>query len=99
MLAEGLNDAAKKQNVPIIINRVGSLLSCFFTDRAVRNFEDVKSTNIRQFKVFFAEMLSRGIYIAPSAYEAMFVSLAHSKADIEKTINASEESFRVCYEK
>ena len=95
MLAEGLNDAAKKQNVPIIINRVGSIMSCFFTDRPVRNFEDVKTTNIRQFKTFFAEMLSRGIYIAPSAYEAMFVSLAHSKQDIDKTIKAAQKAFRM----
>ncbi len=93
MLADGLKESAKKQNVPIIINRVGSLLSCFFTNRPVRNFEDVKSTNIRRFKSFFARMLTRGIYIAPSAYEAMFVSLAHSKADIEKTIEAAKAAF------
>jgi len=93
ILAEGLSDAAKKQNVPIIINRVSSLLSCFFTNRPVRNFEDVKSTNIRQFKTFFAELLKQGIYIAPSAYEAMFVSLAHSRQDIEKTIEAARFAF------
>jgi glutamate-1-semialdehyde 2,1-aminomutase len=99
MLAEGLIEAAKMATVPIFINRVGSLLSCFFTDRPVRNFEEVKSSNIRQFKKFFAEMLIQGIYIAPSAYEAMFVSLAHSEEDIEKTIKAGEKSFKVCYEK
>jgi glutamate-1-semialdehyde 2,1-aminomutase len=93
MLAEGLKEEAINAGVPVVINRVGSILSCFFTDRPVRNFEDVKSTNIRQFKAFFAEMLTRGIYIAPSAYEAMFVSLAHSKQDIEKTIEASRASF------
>lgn len=93
MLAEGLEDAAKSENVPIIINRVGSLLSCFFTNRPVVNFEDVKKTNIGQFKTFFAEMLNHGIYIAPSAYEAMFVSLAHSKQDIVKTIKASHLAF------
>jgi glutamate-1-semialdehyde 2,1-aminomutase len=96
MLAEGLKKAANNAGVPVVINRVGSILSCFFTDRPVRNFEDVKSTNIRQFKTFFAEMLTRGIYIAPSAYEAMFVSLAHSKADIEKTIEAAKLSIRTC---
>ncbi len=94
MLAEGLKDAAKEANVPVVINRVGSLLSCFFTDRPVRNFEDVKSTDIRRFKTFFAEMLKNGIYIAPSAYEAMFVSLAHSTADIEKTIEAAQQGFQ-----
>ena len=94
MLAEGLKKSAKNAGVPIVINRVGSLLSCFFTNRPVRNFEDVKLTNIRQFKTFFAEMLKQGIYIAPSAYEALFVSLAHTGADIEKTVKASREAFR-----
>jgi glutamate-1-semialdehyde 2,1-aminomutase len=95
MLAEGLRDAAKQAGIPVVINRVGSLLSCFFTDRPVRNFEDVKSTDISRFKKFFAEMLRRGIYIAPSAYEAMFVSLAHSKDDIEKTVEAARLSFKL----
>ncbi|MGA2322728.1 MAG: glutamate-1-semialdehyde 2,1-aminomutase [Sedimentisphaerales bacterium] len=94
MLAEGLKEAAAIAGVPVVINRVGSILSCFFTDRPVRNFEDVSSTDIHQFKKFFAEMLARGIYIAPSAYEAMFVSLAHSKKDIEKTIEASKAAFK-----
>jgi glutamate-1-semialdehyde 2,1-aminomutase len=94
MLADGLKEAANKEGVPVIINRVGSLLSCFFTDRPVRNFEDVKLTNTHRFKTFFAEMLKRGIYIAPSAYEAMFVSLAHSKQDIQKTIEVSRFGFK-----
>jgi glutamate-1-semialdehyde 2,1-aminomutase len=94
MLAEGLKDAAGVAGVPVVINRVGSILSCFFTDRPIRNFEDVSSTDIHQFKKFFAEMLTQGIYIAPSAYEAMFVSLAHSKKDIEKTIEASKAAFK-----
>ena len=94
MLAEGLKDAAGVAGVPVVINRVGSILSCFFTDRPVNNFEDVQSTDIHQFKKFFAEMLTQGIYIAPSAYEAMFVSLAHSKKDIEKTIEAAKVAFK-----
>jgi glutamate-1-semialdehyde 2,1-aminomutase len=94
MLVEGLKDAAGVAGVPVTINRVGSILSCFFTDKPVCNFEDVQSTDIRQFKKFFAEMLNQGIYIAPSAYEAMFVSLAHSKRDIEKTIEASRAAFK-----
>jgi len=94
MLEAGLADAAKNANIPLTINRVGSILSCFFTDGPVRNFEDVKSTNITQFKMFFAEMLKQDIYIAPSAYEAMFVSLAHTKCDIEKTIKAAQKSLR-----
>jgi len=92
-LQNGLTAAAKNANVSLVINRVGSLLSCFFTDKPVRNFADVQSTNIARFKKFFSCLLDRGIYIAPSAYEAMFVSLAHSQEDIKKTIDAAGQSF------
>jgi len=94
ILQAGLTKAAKQAGIPITINRVGSIMSCFFTDKPVRNFADVQATNIKQFKRFFAEMLKQGIYLAPSAYEAMFVSLAHTKEDIEKTIVAAQNSFR-----
>jgi glutamate-1-semialdehyde 2,1-aminomutase len=91
----GLAEAAADAGVPLTINRVGSLLSCFFTDKPVRNFEDVRATDIAAFKKFFAAMLDRGIYLAPSAYEAMFLSLAHTKQDIEQTVEAACESFRL----
>ena len=93
MLEAGLTEAAKESGVDVTINRVGSILSCFFTDRPVRTFADVQSTDIQSFKKFFAGMLGRGIYLAPSAYEAMFVSLAHSTDDIERTIEAARGSF------
>jgi len=92
-LEAGLADAARNAGVPVTINRVGSIMSCFFTDKPVRNFTDVQSTDIERFKKFFAAMLNRGIYLAPSAYEAMFVSLAHSSEDIEKTIEAAQNCF------
>jgi len=94
MLEAGLADAAKQASVPVTINRVGSIMSCFFTDRPVRNFADVQATDIKQFKRFFGQMLKQGIYLAPSAYEAMFVSLAHTKEDIERTVKAAQNSFR-----
>ncbi|MHC4691110.1 MAG: glutamate-1-semialdehyde 2,1-aminomutase [Planctomycetota bacterium] len=94
LLETGLAGAAKDANIPVSINRVGSIMSCFFTDKPIRNFADVQSTNIKQFKSFFAEMLSQGIYLAPSAYEAMFVSLAHSQQDIEKTVEAAKDTFQ-----
>ncbi len=97
LLADGLKDASEIAGIPVVINRVGSILSCFFTDRPVRNFEDVKSTDIHQFKKFFAQMLTQGVYIAPSAYEAMFVSLAHSKKDIEKTIDVAKAAFKAIH--
>ena len=94
LLEEGLADAARQAGVAITINRVGSLMSCFFTEGSVQNFADVRATDIKRFKRFFAGMLKRGIYLAPSAYEAMFVSLAHSKKDIERTIEAAGSSLR-----
>jgi len=94
LLEAGFARLAGDAGIPVVINRIGSLMSCFFTDRPVRNFTDVQSTNIKQFKKFFAEMLARGIYLAPSAYEAMFVSLAHTKQDIVQTIEAAGDSFR-----
>jgi glutamate-1-semialdehyde 2,1-aminomutase len=93
LLEAGLANAAKDAKIPVTINRLGSIMSCFFTDRPVRNFDDVQATNIERFKRFFAAMLKEGIYLAPSAYEAMFVSLAHSKQDIEKTIEAAQNAF------
>ncbi len=91
-LEAGLKQAAKKADVATTINRVGSILSCFFTGKPVQNFTDVQGTDIALFKRFFSEMLDRGIYLAPSAYEAMFVSLAHTEDDIKQTIQAAGES-------
>ncbi len=94
LLEVGLTKAAKDAGIAVTINRIGSIMSCFFTDKKVQKFTDVQSTDIKRFKKFFALMLEQGIYLAPSAYEAMFVSLAHSKADIEKTIGAAKNSLQ-----
>ena len=94
MLEAGLADAARGAGVSVTLNRVGSIMSCFFTDKKIQNFADVQSTDIKRFKRFFSSMLEQGIYLAPSAYEAMFVSLAHSSSDIEKTIEAAKKSFQ-----
>ena len=91
-LEAGLAQAAAEAGVPVTVNRVGSIMSCFFTDRPVRNFDDVRATDVALFKRYFAAMLRRGIYLAPSAFEAMFVSLAHTDEDIERTIQAARES-------
>lgn len=95
-LEAGLAQGASDAGVPVTINRVGSILSCFFTDRPVRNFADVQTTDIARFKRFFSTMLERGVYLAPSAYEAMFVSLAHTDGDIQRTVEAARESFAAC---
>jgi len=92
-LQAGLEDAASSAGIALTINRVGSIMSCFFTDKPVKNFADVQRTDIKTFKKFFAGMLQGGVYLAPSAYEAMFVSLAHSKEDIEKTVKVAHNVF------
>jgi glutamate-1-semialdehyde 2,1-aminomutase len=93
-LEAGLKKAAAQASIPVTINRTGSVMSCFFTDKKVKNFEDVKSTDIKLFKKYFTSMLNHGIYLAPSAFEAMFVYLAHTKEDIERTIEAARQSFQ-----
>ncbi|MHC4553017.1 MAG: glutamate-1-semialdehyde 2,1-aminomutase [Planctomycetota bacterium] len=88
-LIGGLNEVAQKASIPVQINRVGSLAGLFFAENPVKNFDDVQQTNIARFKQFFAGMLEKGVYLAPSAYEAMFVSLAHTEKDIEITLDAA----------
>src|SRR5271156_2995665 len=91
-LADGLRSALKETNVAGQVNLVGSLLTMFFTEQPVRNYADAKTSNSTRFAAFFQEMLKRGIFIAPSQYEALFVSAAHSDADIDRAIEAARES-------
>jgi glutamate-1-semialdehyde 2,1-aminomutase len=96
MLAEGLIDAASKAGVPIALNRVGSMMTPFFVKeqgRSVTNFAEATSGDTQAFAAFFNAMLDAGIYLAPSQYEAMFVSLAHTDKIIEQTIDAAEQAF------
>jgi len=91
-LAEGLAEAARRNGVPASFNRVGSMLGMFFTDRAVENFETAKTSNLPRFGRYYCQMLDAGIYLAPSQFEACFVSLAHDDAAIEQTIRAADVS-------
>ncbi|WP_294241903.1 glutamate-1-semialdehyde 2,1-aminomutase [Pseudobutyrivibrio sp.] len=76
----------------VTVNRVGSLLSPFFTDSQVTSYEDVLGCDTKKFAAYFGKMLENGIYVAPSQFEAMFVSDAHSQDDLDKTIKAIENS-------
>lgn len=98
LLHTGLLDAAKKASLPLTVNRIGSLLSCFFTRKPVFSFADAKSANVRLFRAFFAQMLEKGVYLPPSPFEAMFISASHSKKDIEKTIKAAQNSLKALKE-
>ncbi|NVM23273.1 MAG: glutamate-1-semialdehyde 2,1-aminomutase [Desulfobacterales bacterium] len=93
MLEQGLKDAAGRAGAPAVTNRVGSMLGLFFTDRPVSNFAEARTSDLTAFAKYFRGMQERGIYLAPSQYEALFVSSAHSEADLEATIRAAGEVF------
>ncbi|MDT3699637.1 MAG: glutamate-1-semialdehyde 2,1-aminomutase [Thermincola sp.] len=95
LLADGLADAAKRAGVEVSLNRVGSMLSTFFTNRQVTDFKTASTSDTSKFGVFFKSMLDQGIYLAPSQFEAGFVSLAHTDEDIAKTVEAAYVAFKV----
>ncbi|HWE01683.1 MAG TPA: glutamate-1-semialdehyde 2,1-aminomutase [Tepidisphaeraceae bacterium] len=95
-LAEGLINAAQASDVPIAVNRVGSMLTPFFIKNHadnVTNFAEATAGDTQAYATFFHAMLDNGVYLAPSQYEAMFVGLAHTDGHIEKTIAAAEKAF------
>lgn len=93
MLEEGLLQAAAMSNIPVTINRLKGALTIYFTDQKVVNYEQAEATDGKQFAKFFKEMLHRGINLAPSKYEAWFLTTAHTEEDIQTTIRAAEEAF------
>ncbi|AUX92444.1 glutamate-1-semialdehyde 2,1-aminomutase [Mixta gaviniae] len=93
-LAQGLREAAQAENIPLVVNHVGGMFGLFFTDAAdVTCYDDVTRCDTERFKRFFHLMLEEGVYLAPSAFEAGFMSLAHSAADIQRTVDAARRSF------
>ncbi|MFC0416945.1 glutamate-1-semialdehyde 2,1-aminomutase [Cytobacillus solani] len=87
-LEEGFKQNAELTSVPLKINRVGSMLSTFFTEQEVVDYETAKSSDMQVFKKYYTSMLNLGILTAPTPYEVMFISAAHSDEDIEDTIKA-----------
>jgi glutamate-1-semialdehyde 2,1-aminomutase len=79
----------------VTVNRVGSMMTWFFTDRAVTDSDTARLSDLKRFGRFFHAMLERGIYLPPSQYEALFVSAAHTEADISRTVDAARESFAI----
>ena len=88
-LADGIADAVAKSNVNYTLNRVGSMLTLFFTDSQVVDFDTAKLSDTAKFTKYFNSMLESGVYLPPSQYEAWFVSAAHSQEDLDATISAS----------
>ncbi len=93
-LEQGLREAALNNGVEVSLNRVGSMLCAFFTGRSVIDYTSACSSNTSYFSAFFKSMLEQGVYLAPSQFEAAFVSLAHGEKEIEQTIIAAIKSFK-----
>jgi len=94
-LAEGVVEASAKHKIPVQINRVGSMMTVFFTDTPVVDYATAKTSDTARFGLFFRELLERGVYIAPSQFEAAFVSTAHAEADLDATVAAVDQAFAV----
>ncbi|WP_096619547.1 glutamate-1-semialdehyde 2,1-aminomutase [Candidatus Enterovibrio altilux] len=93
-LAQGFKATAKKHGVSLVINQVGGMFGFFFTDKnSITCFSDVHQCDIKKFKCFFHLMLEQGIYLAPSAFEASFTSLAHGEKELKVTLKAADNAF------
>jgi glutamate-1-semialdehyde 2,1-aminomutase len=90
---EKLNQLAQAKGIPFITTRLGSMGGLFFSRNEIRDYETVQKASSETYARFYREMRSRRIYLAPSAFEALFISLAHSQEDLEKTLAAAEEVF------
>ncbi|MBE0644998.1 MAG: glutamate-1-semialdehyde 2,1-aminomutase [Bacteroidetes bacterium] len=94
MLVEGIQNNLDELGLPYLSNRVGSMFTLFFTERPVANWDDAKTCDTGLYGSYFSEMLQRGIYLAPSQFEAAFLSIMHSDEDIARTIQANRESLQ-----
>jgi glutamate-1-semialdehyde 2,1-aminomutase len=92
-LANGLVEAAAEANVPVHVAVTCGLLTVFFSDREITDYEDAKSADAGRYARFFNSMLAAGIYLPPSPFEAWFPSLAHGAKEIERTLDAAAEAF------
>ena len=90
-LLSGLEQAAKKAAIPVQAKRVGSMLGFFFNEKEVKNFDDAKTCDLDRFSAFYNGLRQKGIYIAPSQFEVLFISIAHDTENIDRTIEAAQE--------
>ncbi len=93
-LTEGIGEAARRAGVPVQQTRVGTMFATFFTETPVRDWETVKTCDTARFGRFFTAMLEEGVYLAPSQFEAGFISTAHGEEAIARTIEAAEKAMK-----
>jgi len=94
-LEEGFQSNLDDMDLPYTINRVGSMITLFFTERNVRNWDDAKTCDTGLYGSYFSEMLRRGIYLPPAQFEAAFLSIMHDDDIIARTVEANRESLKV----
>jgi glutamate-1-semialdehyde 2,1-aminomutase len=92
-IGEGLFKAAEKHGIDVTVQQVGSMGCMYFSEDPVANFEDAAAADADRFYRFHAAMLERGVYLAPSPFEAFFVGAAHGPDEVKKTVEAAEASF------
>jgi glutamate-1-semialdehyde 2,1-aminomutase len=92
-LMDGLQSLADRAGIPFTSGHIGSMAGFFFQEGPVHDFSDAKKSDLVRFASFYRSMLGRGIYLAPSQFEALFVSSAHSEKDVDETLNAAEAAF------
>jgi glutamate-1-semialdehyde 2,1-aminomutase len=90
-LMDGLKEAGREAGVPIQTASFGGLMGFFFSDKPVRNYTDALATDVPAFVRFYRGMLNEGVYLAPSAFEALFMSLAHTEEDLDRTLTAARK--------
>lgn len=94
-LTEGIRKVSSETGVPLEVNRVGSMFTVFFASTPITDFQSAKSSNVEYYGKFFHALLERGVYFAPSQFEACFISLAHKRKDIALTLQAIREALEV----
>ncbi|HAK1367466.1 TPA: glutamate-1-semialdehyde 2,1-aminomutase [Listeria monocytogenes] len=94
-MEEGLTEISARRQVPLSINKAGSMFGFFFTDQKVINFDTAKTSNLEFFRNYYREMLGQGIFLPPSQFEGVFISTMHTEKDIDKTLEAFDTTCKI----
>ncbi|EIA7530106.1 glutamate-1-semialdehyde 2,1-aminomutase [Listeria monocytogenes] len=94
-MEEGLTEISARRQVPLSINKAGSMFGFFFTDQKVINFDTAKTSNLEFFRNYYREMLGQGIFLPPSQFEGVFISTMHTENEIDKTLEAFDTTCKI----